>query len=131
MPADLDALKRRFWASVDYFNAGDFTKANFPSYGLDNNIAMKKIDDPQEYYDGIASVRNYFLTTGKAEHAWLNPGSQPDFQVVGQLGFVSGTAEWVDKTIPSPTPRRRIAYSITYTSVSGEWKAIHMWGTFI
>jgi len=135
MPANLITLKAKFYASVEFFNRDDFDEETFAEYGLHNLVAMKKIDDVQSYYTGLKAVRQYHLTTGTDEKAWFNPGLAADFKVIGplRLGFVSGKADWVDRTVPSPTPERRIAYSITYVfnDATDQWQAIHLWGTYI
>lgn len=132
MATDLAALKDRFSTAVDYFNRDNFTVRDFDKYGLDRTVKMKRLDDPGYYDESKGEVTNYFVHgNGNKDKARFTPGASPDFQLIGGFGFVSGTADFVDKTVPTPSPARRIAYSFTYSSASGEWKAIHLWGKYI
>lgn len=133
MTTDLAALRERFHTAVNHFNGGNFKESDLDQYGLDDRVTMRRLDDPSSraYHEGIAAVKRYFLGNGNADKAKFTPDSEPDFRLVDGFGFVSGTATFVDKTVPSSTPERRIAYSFAYTSTSGEWKAIYLWGKYI
>jgi len=125
-------LRQTFWVAVGRFNDDNFTSIpNFTPYACATNVAMKRLDDPGKYHEGIDDVRHYFLTTGQAEKAFFMPDSPPDFKVIGARGFVSGTANFIDNTrVSPPTATRRIAYSFTYEKTN-EWKAVHLWGKYI
>jgi hypothetical protein len=126
----LAKLRTTFWDGVGWFNNGDFT-SNLAAYALDTSVKMKRLDD-SGYHEGIAAVKEYFLHNGNEEKAFFMPDSPPDFQLVNQHGFVSGTAKFIDKTTPPATATRRIAYSMTYKSANNrKWKAIHLWGKYI
>lgn len=130
--SDESDLRRTFWGAVGWFNDDNFTlKTDFKRYAVDDEIRMKRLDDPG-YHEGIKRVIAYFLGNGNEDKAFFMPDGPPDFIVIGELGFVSGTANFIDKTsVSPPTPTRRIAYSFTYKKKNGEWKGIHMWGKYI
>ncbi len=129
-------LLAAFDKAYDYFNKHDFTEQSWAQTMdglLDDNVKMKKLDDVG-YYEGKAAVKDYFLNgNGKSDQALFYARNR-DSQVVGNSGFISGFADFVDKngtTNYPPSPRRVIAYSFAYSKVSGSWKAIYLWGTYI
>jgi len=138
MATDRAALETAFWNAVKLFSEDNFTSANFNS-GLKNLLApkvkMKRLDDPGGYYDeekvtkrGVGEVTDYFLYgNANLDKSTFTPDNtspnQPEFQMIGSAGFVSGTGTFTD-----PTGDRRIAYSFTFSSESGDWKAIFLWG---
>jgi hypothetical protein len=134
-----DALKDQFWKDCKWFNDDEFRTGPVDQYErFEDAVRMKKIDDPGEYHEKKSAVRNYFETTGTDDKATFDPDTgagELTFEVVGQLGFVSGTANFRYRTVANSggpaTPKRRIAYSFTYSSVSGEWKLLHLWGQYI
>jgi hypothetical protein len=137
-PADLE---NTFNSDVAWFNADNFPQSTDPAYNrFDDNVAMKRIDDPKLYHTGKSNVATYFSGKGNADKAYFyprNPPHRPVFVVAGSLGFVSGLADFNYRTVantdgPTTNPRL-IAYSFTYTYDEDEdkWKAIHLWGEFI
>jgi hypothetical protein len=134
MAADCDDLEATFWKGVEYFNQDNFSLGNFYDYGVAENVRMKKLDD-EGYHEGIGDVKNYFYGHGNDDKALFIPDnskeSHPVFVMFDGYGFVSGTADFVDKTVPTRSPKRRIAYSFAYISVNGEWRGIHFWGKYI
>jgi hypothetical protein len=98
---------------------------------LDDNVKMKKLDDP-DYHDGKADVKNYFVSGhGKDDLAFCAIQNRVS-QVVGGIGFVSGAADFVDKTSTTPPSRSRpIAYSFAFSKTNTGWKAIHLWGQYL
>ncbi|MBV8053907.1 MAG: hypothetical protein JOZ29_10045 [Deltaproteobacteria bacterium] len=137
MATDKASLEAAFWYAVKLFSEDNFTPANFIS-GLQNLLApkvkMKRLDDPG-YYDeekvtkrGVGEVTDYFLYgNANSDKSIFTPDNtapnQPEFQIVGSTGFISGTGTFTD-----PTGDRRIVYSFTLSSESGDWKAIFLWG---
>jgi hypothetical protein len=134
MAADCGNLKATFRKGVRFFNQHNFTLSSYSDYAVADNVRMKKLDD-EGYHEGIDDVINYFYTHGNEDQALFIPddtkGSHPAFVMFDGYGFVSGTADFVDKTVPKESAKRRIAYSFTYISVNGEWRAIHLWGAYI
>jgi hypothetical protein len=134
MAADCDDLKATFRKGVRFFNQHNFTLNSYSDYAAAENVRMKKLDD-EGYHEGIDDVENYFYTKGNQDQASFIPDddkdSHPAFVMFDGYGFVSGTATFVDRTNPIRSPERRIAYSFTYISVNDEWRAIHLWGTYI
>lgn len=144
MPLTEADLMRKFLDDVRWFNNNNFKTGPANQYErFHNDIKMKKIDDPGVYADTKADVANYFNTTGTTDKAQFVPdqgpsiahrpnSNQPNCKVAGAMGFVSGTADFVYSTASAARQEvRRIAYSFTYVDVAGEFKAIHLWGTYI
>jgi hypothetical protein len=139
MATILDALRTKFLQDCRWFNDDEFSTGPSDQYDrFDDNVAMKKIDDPGDYHRKKSAVRAYFNGTGTNDKAKFAPDTgpgQPTFELVGALGFVSGTAQFQYRSVPSTdgpaTDERPIAYSFTYTIVNGDWKAIHLWGQYI
>jgi hypothetical protein len=142
MALTLTDLETTFKRDVQWFNGGKFPPPGDPQYDrFDPAVRMKQIDDPVIYHTTRPAVEKYFDGNGNKDRAEFIPddipafpkypaSGQPNYQVVGSLGFVSGTADFIDSRA-SKTPKRRIAYSFTYTGVTGDWKAIHLWGQYI
>jgi hypothetical protein len=134
MAADPELLAA-FDKACDYFNKHDFTSQSWAQTMdglLDDNVAMKRLDDPG-YHQGKAVVRNYFLNgNGYGDQAKVTYTSKVCL-TVGKRGFISGFADFVDQdgTNHPPSPPRRIAYSYTYSKENGSWKAIHLWGAYV
>ena len=117
-----------------YFNARNFTDATWAQTMdalLDDNVKMKKLDDPG-YHEGKADVKKYFVMgNGKADLAFCTIRNKVS-QVVAGIGFVSGAADFVDKTSTTPqSPPRPIAYSFAFSKTNSGWKAIHLWGQYL
>ena len=134
--ADLNELIVKFWQDVSWFNTHSFPVKPHPSDSpydrFDDRIKMKKIDDPGKYHEGIGQVYGYFTGNGTSDKALFLPDGPPDFELFDDgHGVVSGTANFVYKTVPTRDPTRKIAYSFAYTNTSGEWKGIHLWGQYI
>ncbi len=137
------ALQNAFWNAVSYFSKDNFSQSNYQNglkTLLDPRVKMKKIDDVGYYDEEVlkpnnnGEVTDYFLNGhGFSDKASFIPDnsstSQPEFLIVGNTGFVSGTGMFVDIN-PPPTgyTPRRIAYSFAFSSASGDWKAIFLWG---
>lgn len=144
MAADLAALRNAFKKAVDDFNRDDF-KLHPENYtnqlqgSLAPNVIMKRIDEGGYYDESLPGpdgktpqVTFYFLHGNGADDKATftpdqsaNPPIQPEFQIVDSIGFVSGTGTFVDTT---GSPARRIAYVFAFSSASGQWKAIFLWG---
>jgi hypothetical protein len=135
MAADPDLLAA-FDKACDYFNKHDFTEQSWAQTMdglLDDHVQMKRLDDPG-YHTGKTTVKNYFLKGhGYSDQATVTYTNKY-CQVAGNLGFISGFADFVDLDGPNhrpPSRSRRIAYSFTYSKESGSWKAIHFWGAYV
>ena len=134
-------LMDTFNTAVGYFNK--FQVANWAQLEplLHDNMNMKRIDDlsPHGYYHNKQEVRGYFMTRGKDDQADFTPDAVPDCRIVGDYGFVSGTAIFIDVTNRlqgGPTQPRKIAFSFTFKrgddpSNAGNWQAIHSWGKYL
>jgi len=135
MPTDQDLLLAAFNKARDYFNQHDFTAQTWTATMeglLDPQVAMKRLDDPG-YHVG-AAVKDYFVNgNGKTERAKVTYLEPKDCYIVGNLGFVSGLAEFIDRNGEGhrPSHAHRIAYSFTYSKASGSWKAVHLWGAYV
>jgi hypothetical protein len=134
MSTEMDLLKERLRELVGVLN--EYHKEKWPQLEplLDSDVAMKRIDDTKKnqlYHKGKNAVKHYFETNGTTDKAVFTTERDPDFEVVRDLGFVSGTATFIDRTVPTRTRPRRIAYSFTFTRIGGAWVATHLWGQYI
>jgi hypothetical protein len=122
-------LMDTFETGVDYFNEQKWTQLESL---MDDNVCMKRIDEqqPNMYHVGKQKVHHYFMTNGSADKAVFKQDPNPDIQIIGNLGFVSGTANFTGKT---GQEARKIAYSFTYTRLSqgSNWYETHSWGKYI
>jgi hypothetical protein len=135
MAADPDLLAA-FDKAYDWFNQHNFTEQSWAQTMdglLDDYVKMKKLDDPG-YHEGKAAVKNYYLRgNGFSDQASITFRNK-DCQIVGNLGFISGIADFVDQDGTNHNPPSRsllIAYSFTYSKASGSWKAVHFWGAYV
>jgi hypothetical protein len=129
-----DDLLAAFDKAHVYFNRHDFTEHSWMQTMdglLDENVEMKRLDDPG-YHKGKAKLKDYFLKCNGYRDQALVSYRNKHCLVVGNIGFISGFADFVDKDGPNPSSQPRlIAYSFTYSRQSGSWKAVHLWGAYV
>ena len=116
-------LVEAFQRAVQLFNGQDWVTLE-PL--LHDDVTMKRIDDAVEYHEGKAAVMGYFFTNGKKDRAAINPIST-DSMVVGNLGLVWGSAEWVTTQGARAVP---IAYAYAFKKVGSNWLALNLWGAY-
>jgi hypothetical protein len=128
---------------VRLFNRFDPNNWEYLEPLLHDDIKMKRIDEltPNSYHEGKPAVQRYLCCgNGKDDQAVFELDEldgPPDHQEIGNYGFVSGVAWFIDKTYPDPeTPvkRRRMAYSFIYKRGDDKdtrnWQEIHSWGKY-
>jgi hypothetical protein len=112
-----------FRTAVGLFNSRHWTDL---APLLDQNVTMKRIDDPVLYHEGKTDVMNYFTTTGNSDEAVFVP-VQTNSEIVGKLGLVWGAADW--KSTPT-SPTQKIAYMFAFRNENGFWLAVNLWGAY-
>jgi hypothetical protein len=137
MPSERELLLKGFDTVRDFFNRHDFTEQSWAEKMepyLDDNVAMKRLDDPT-YHVGKATVKQYFLHgNGKSDEATIAYQNRKDCHIMGDLAFISGFAEFVDQNGTNHNPAsnpRRIVYSFVYKKAGDTWKAIYLWGAYV
>jgi hypothetical protein len=118
-----NALIETFLTAIELFNAQRWADLE-PL--LHNDVTMKRIDDPIDYHAGKSAVMGYFFTNGKADKATVKPTSQ-NYQIVGNLGLVWGSADWIGTSGAAPV---QIAYAYVFKRVNDQWLALNLWGGF-
>lgn len=101
---------------------------------LDNDVVMKRIDDPQRFHSGKRDVMHYFRTRGQNDKARLeydpnNPNT--NWVIVNgrrPIGVVSGTGRFFDTS--KATQPRTIAFSFAFRKDGHSWLAINLWGAY-
>jgi hypothetical protein len=135
MAADPNLLAA-FDTAYDWFNQHNFTEQSWAQTMeglLDDNVTMKRLDD-SGYHEGKAAIKNYYLYGhGLNDQASITFRNK-DCEVIGNFGFISGLADFVDLDGANHTPPSRsrlIAYSFAYSKASGSWKAVYFWGAYV
>ncbi len=116
-------LMAAFQAAVQLFNTQNWATLE-PL--LDDNVTMKRIDDPVQHHEGKAAVMGYFFTNGKKDRATFTPTTQ-NSQIVGSIGLVWGSADWTTTRGGQTVP---IAYAYAFRNVGGNWLALNLWGAY-
>lgn len=132
-------LMQTFREAVRLFNNFDPKNWRHLEPLLHNDIKMKRIEDktPNSCHVGKQAVQQYLCNgNGAADQAVFTPDDPPHYQAIGNYGFVSGTATFIDKTKPMNSTKKRIAYSFTFKrgddpSNPNNWQEIHSWGKYI
>ena len=123
----LDAFEKLY----QYFNRHDFTEQSWATIEplLADNVTVKKLDGPG-YHEGKAALKAYFLYgNGKSDLPSCTIKNR-DAQIIGNIGVVSGSADFVDTNTTSPPSNPRpIAYSATFSGATGFWEMIYLWGS--
>jgi hypothetical protein len=118
-----DALREEFKHQINLWNATNYDKL---AERFDENIIMKKLDDPGSVI-GIGNVLAYLNKNQKSKAPQFTLDDIQDVFIwgAGTIAQVVGTATYQDRRTQTPTTEVRFVFTYSRSSVHDDWLMVN------